>query len=309
MAEMVSEVFNDADADVIFRSSDGVHLHLHKVILSKVSSVFQCMFTLPNVPSPSPGPETTVQVVPVAENAVVLEDLFRLCYPMEHEQIKDLNHLRSVLDAARKYDMMFILKRLKDNLRLLAPSGALRVYCVACLTKCADVAEYAARLLLGSFKLLLPCNLPHKLEELPAMALAQLVIYHETCMSFAKGVLDDDAWMGTAILDPDLGMYEADMVPWVWLTCESCQVADEYEQPDDDDIVGQFVRPRAWWCLYRDAAKAALSSRPNHSTVTETHLMERALRQAARCTTCAPEAASHLLQYSQKAANRIDDEL
>ncbi|KAJ2966334.1 hypothetical protein NUW54_g13839 [Trametes sanguinea] len=89
------------------------------------------MFTLPSAPSHETA---AVQVVQVTENAAVLEALFRLCYPMEHQCIEDLSLLRMVLDAAHKYDMAFISERLKANLRALVPSAAIRVYCVAYLT-------------------------------------------------------------------------------------------------------------------------------------------------------------------------------
>ncbi|KAI0255963.1 hypothetical protein BJV78DRAFT_1113987, partial [Lactifluus subvellereus] len=39
--------FDDADADIILRSSDQVNFHVYKVILSVASPFFKDMFSLP----------------------------------------------------------------------------------------------------------------------------------------------------------------------------------------------------------------------------------------------------------------------
>ena len=40
--------FDDPDADIVIRSAEGISFRLYKVILSKASSVFRDMFTLPD---------------------------------------------------------------------------------------------------------------------------------------------------------------------------------------------------------------------------------------------------------------------
>ena len=60
--------FDDPDADIVFRSAEGISFRLYKVILSKASSVFRDMFTLPDCQSHN-GPQT----VDVSEDADTLD--------------------------------------------------------------------------------------------------------------------------------------------------------------------------------------------------------------------------------------------
>ena len=82
--------FDDADADVIFRSSDGVEFRLYKNAIAKASPVFRDMFTLPDGPALTTEP----QVVPLTEDADTLERLFRLCYPVERPRFASLEETR-----------------------------------------------------------------------------------------------------------------------------------------------------------------------------------------------------------------------
>ena len=60
--------FDDPDADIVIRSAEGISFRLYKVILSKASSVFRDMFTLPDGQSHR-GPQT----VDVSEDADTLD--------------------------------------------------------------------------------------------------------------------------------------------------------------------------------------------------------------------------------------------
>lgn len=65
--------FDDADADVILRSCDGVDFRLYKNVIAKASTVFREMFSLPK----PPDTPTTLRAFILPENADTLERLFR----------------------------------------------------------------------------------------------------------------------------------------------------------------------------------------------------------------------------------------
>ncbi|TFY76282.1 hypothetical protein EWM64_g7730 [Hericium alpestre] len=44
---MAGAPYLDDDADIVMRSSDGVHFHVHKNFLSKCSPIFADLFSLP----------------------------------------------------------------------------------------------------------------------------------------------------------------------------------------------------------------------------------------------------------------------
>ena len=83
----VQAPFDDAEADVILRSSDGVDFRVHKLLLSLVSTFFRDMFSLPHVGhgGPDDGDRVTggaqTPVVEVEENADLVEKFLRWCDP------------------------------------------------------------------------------------------------------------------------------------------------------------------------------------------------------------------------------------
>lgn len=71
---------NSPTADVILRSSGPkvVEFRVHKAILSIASPVFEDMFSLPQ-----PVTEKALPVCDVSEDAITVEALLRLVYPVE----------------------------------------------------------------------------------------------------------------------------------------------------------------------------------------------------------------------------------
>ncbi|RPD78755.1 hypothetical protein L226DRAFT_568353 [Lentinus tigrinus ALCF2SS1-7] len=76
-AEPVRAPFSYSNYDVTFRSSDKVLFHLHKMVLSKASSFFEGMFTLP----PNPDSPGEPQIVDMTEDANTIDHLLRMCFP------------------------------------------------------------------------------------------------------------------------------------------------------------------------------------------------------------------------------------
>lgn len=141
-----SPPFDDADADLIVRSSDNVHFRMYKVILAKASGVFKNMFT---VPQPEGrifmADDEEIPGVVLTEDSGTLNMLFRLCYPVPDPNpacLGDISHLLAVCD---KYEMEGIMKNLEKPLGEFTESDPLRVFAIACRAKFTETARQAAR--------------------------------------------------------------------------------------------------------------------------------------------------------------------
>ncbi|KAI0645775.1 hypothetical protein C8Q79DRAFT_1010686 [Trametes meyenii] len=269
----VSPLFDHDDADVIFRSCDGVDFRLHKVILRLTSPVLRDMFSLPDEPSQGDTPQT----VEVSESTTTLENLLSFCYPMEHPEFMQLSRLLTVLEAAQKYDMSFVMKPLVANLKRFLPSEPLRLYAIAYRMEDGDLARAAAKRLLDipSFY-----NPP---EPLPSSTSSPLSRYAR------KGNAETSS-------------------AWVWLACASCEGGDEtFEVANAATGHRCAIRPRAWWRKYADAVALELLLRPVGCVATRSHMTRAAIDEALKCKTCAPKAAVDLMEYGEAMAKRIDE--
>ncbi|KAI8996538.1 hypothetical protein BD414DRAFT_575850 [Trametes punicea] len=188
----VDHPFNDPSADIVFRSSDKVHFKVHKIILSLASDFFRDMFSLPQPESPSPHPgassggnsgSTTavldgLPVVPVTENSAVLDNLFRLCYPISDPSLNNVDDVRLTLEAAMKYQMTEAIDIATRKLLDLVPSDPLRVYLVACQMSLQAVIPVAARGVFDQRKHELYVK---ELEEVPVSVYHRLLSYCSPC--------------------------------------------------------------------------------------------------------------------------------
>ncbi|KAI0663450.1 hypothetical protein C8Q70DRAFT_907254 [Cubamyces menziesii] len=309
---VVSQLFDRADADIVFRSSDNVDFRLHKLILGMASPVFSDMFSLPQPQGEGEQP----QVVDVPETASVLENLLPFCYPMARPEILHIDDLQSVLHSAEKYEMTFISNQLLQNLRHFLPTEPLRVYSIACLNEDADLARAAAKVLLGSSPLYDPHNSPPEFDRLRATALAKIDAYRIDCATAARSVVLDYDQLRSGFPPRFVSVSRKGNVDtsnaWIWLACNSCtggsveiyvaNAATGYRH-------GQTLTPRAWWSEYSDTVAKELTLRPLASVVTETRFTRPAFDKAAKCATCGPRAAVELMQYAEAVAKKIEDAL
>ncbi|KAF9781654.1 hypothetical protein BJ322DRAFT_1111574 [Thelephora terrestris] len=118
----VSTEFCADDADVIIRATGTLDFRVHKAILSLVSPFFKDMLTLPQ--PPSAAPETP-----------------------PHVDVQDLDDLQSLLLAAKKYDMHFVIHSHKKSFqnRAFIQQDPLHLYAIACACEIDDQAKYVAR--------------------------------------------------------------------------------------------------------------------------------------------------------------------
>jgi hypothetical protein len=138
-------------ADVILQSSDLVNFRVHKSVLATSSPFFSDMFTLPQAPNGTAPDE--LPVVHVSEDAVVLNSLISMLYPVPPEIPDSSDDALALLAAAAKYDMDTIRSSIRAEIsrRKLFSStraGLFRVYATAYRKKLIPEMAMAARLTL-----------------------------------------------------------------------------------------------------------------------------------------------------------------
>lgn len=223
--------FDDADADMIIRSSDDVYFRVHRMFLKKASPVFADMFLLPALDD-AVQPET----VPVAEDGKTLEALLRLCYPTGDPRVTNIDEITKLFTVCEKYQMESAMVRLlRTNMGnfLTTWTDPLRIYALACRVHAEQEARQAAYHCLAlTARDIIECDAP-ELRQISIEAYRGLLKYHSACSLTSRNVLMDS--------DPErhidycwgLCCYKGDHV-----RCESLVFGNPY----DDG----FKVPR-WW--------------------------------------------------------------
>ena len=198
--ELAEAPFNDAQADLILRSSDEVPIHFRvfKNILSLASPVFADMFSIPSPSPPSENPHDEVQVVPLSEHSTALDIALRHIYPVQRTPETDMLHRASILaEFPRKYQVealySFIIMYLRDGIEH-DPMG---VYAIATAYGYDDIGADAARLCL---------NLPFSdlqssyIRYATAEHISELFKYHAACGQVASALASSLASQADRIL-------------------------------------------------------------------------------------------------------------
>lgn len=181
--------FNCPNADIIFRSTEGYDLCVHKLVID--------LQFKSSPPTASHGiwsgfthsPQKSANGLPVVKTDLprdVLVSLLEHCYPMQGDKnlinwsIKKLTSppSLSVARAAARYGFHSVSQNFIARLRQLIPQDPLAVYCAAIdLERLADAREAAQELALVSPKSLYSADL----ESLPARSYYALLKYYHQC--------------------------------------------------------------------------------------------------------------------------------
>lgn len=244
--------FDDADADLIIRSSDSVYFRVYRVILAKASGVFKGMFT---VPQPDPSMITAdigPPIVPLSEDGRTLYRLLQLCYPIadpDLTSLEDISHLQAVCD---KYEMEGLMKNLERPLGNFIETNPLRVFAIACRAKFADKAREAAkRCLSHPLTYILESHVP-EYKYLSIATYKVLPAFHHRCTQATSRVASSacNPW----IIDTS----------FCFLQCKECPASETKIA-----VVGQStpMLPRRWWRAYMDSVSQALRERADPSVI------------------------------------------
>ncbi|RDX47844.1 hypothetical protein OH76DRAFT_1484295 [Lentinus brumalis] len=312
--------FDDEDADIVFRSCDNVDFRLYRVIIATASRVMHDMLTLPSDPS---ADAASPPVVPLTETARTLENVFRLCCPVEHPTITTLEDVHAVLEAARKYEMPAVTANLRWVIKLILPKEPLRVYGIAYMLEMEDVAREAAKLLLEEPSLHLPTIAPPEFQVIPALAIHTVHVYRQKCVEAALRAVDDLDWVLNGDHERARLAIKAGkaMISWCWISdpnyndhAASCaaegsiQLKWTYTSHTGGRMQTSYST-RRWFVSHVDAIKSALASRPLGQTV-RTHLADgpncEILSEALSCHRCRPAAYVDLTLFDTLLAGKVD---
>jgi len=141
-------IFDGPDADVVLRaplqpgSQEFKDFHVHKLILSIASTVFQDILSIPQPPRDT-SEGTATDIVQVTESAEVLEAFLQLIYPVDPPVIKDLRLVEDLLEAADKYMAKGVSTKLKKRLVSLLRDDPIGVFAIACRNNLDEEARLA----------------------------------------------------------------------------------------------------------------------------------------------------------------------
>ncbi|KAJ7479401.1 hypothetical protein B0H11DRAFT_2027333 [Mycena galericulata] len=183
--------FVSTNADVILRSSEGADFYVQRGILALVSPVFCDMFTLSQ---PEASPE--IPVIPVQEDAPLLDRALRFFYPVAQPIVTTLAELRGIIEVlVAKYDVQCVVPAAKQRLETYMATQPLPVFAVAVTYQWKDVASKAAR---ESLKLRLrvpDAEASPELKDIPAATYHNLLHHHYCCSLRAKDVTQVLRWV------------------------------------------------------------------------------------------------------------------
>ncbi|KZT68314.1 hypothetical protein DAEQUDRAFT_766485 [Daedalea quercina L-15889] len=279
--------FNKRTADVILRSSDHVDFRVRQSILAEASPFFESMFSLPQLPDNRKRKERDeteyrdgIPVVDMSEGSRVLDSLLRFCYPVEDPLLPSLKVTCEVLEAARKFDMAYVVAQVKKQFLSRAAQQPLEAYIVAVTRGWVDEMREAARCTLRR-DMRWDAYIP-EMEQISAGAWYRLRAYHSACSEAVSKLVD--------VTHPNEEGAVLDWLTttqWPWFSCICTDMS--IQRPYTAARIP--CRSAAWWEAYMKDIKQKLKDRPHRATVVESDSGEGYLDQAP-CKTCLTQKAS-----------------
>ncbi|KAI0260784.1 hypothetical protein BC834DRAFT_510054 [Gloeopeniophorella convolvens] len=281
---------------VILRTSDNVDFFVLKPVLATVSVVFRDMFELPDITpgnatvSEANGQRLGLPLIEVTEASGTVGVLLRLCYPTENSDLSDLEDIRQILEACRKYMIEVFDKTIKVALSHVAESRPLAVFALASRYELADVANDAAKHML-CFPQADSMD-QSALKDMTALQYHRLLQYRRECSR-------------RATTEPPLTWFNSlsSSFPPAPTTSSSCRTQFHFF----------FVSspPRSlwvphWWTSYLHKALQLLKDRPRGSTVTAPELVDYFYEGTRFCPDCQDEGKAALRKLSSALAQEVE---
>lgn len=187
---------DDPTADFVLETSNGVRYWLRKDAVSRGSSVFHDMLSVPQPPpapdAPQDGPNSDYidgkPVVRIAEKAHAIDVFLRFCYIIQQRPLRP-EDLTAVYEAGDKYDVEAVRGYARQEVARFAlqTDYCVRAYLIAYRFGWKDELKLAAKqsLNLPKHKLLFP-ELPEH-HAVPASALTKLQNWRRECLEAIGG--------------------------------------------------------------------------------------------------------------------------
>jgi len=296
--------FDDADADVILRSSDDIHFYVYKAILAKASPFFRDILTMGQPKkdyvvdkraSRIPG-GVDAAVISVSHTSRTLAHLLTLCYPLDNPVFSTLAEMLVVLEAAKKYDMERAYNVASRSFAQAVQQIAhpAKAFNLACKYRLANEARVAARSCLKNPMSL--DDLDQELQYMDGPALHQLWRYHRKCSDAAGSLASGDDYTWITRKDGQI---------WGWADAGSCVCQRRAVAVANNES----WLARSWWTIYMQNAEEALRKRPCGSTVTCQAIMVPSYQEVAQCSYCLPIVVETLLAFSKTFASEVEDRI
>jgi len=318
--------FDDAKADIVLQSNDGVQFRVFKIILSLASPIFADMFSIP-LPS-SQQSSNEIQVVVLSEHSTALDVALRHLYPVRTPDAVTLRDASVLAEFAHKYQVDALEKFITHYLMEYVEQDPVGVYAIAARYGYKDMGAKAAQSCLRlPFSRLQSPNVRCATAELHA----QLLEYHAACGEAASAVTSERGWFSS--LGPHLNLNSKSPM---WSKkggshgCSSCSTQDFIsvmpnqtplsstawpQDPQGDDWVSPDEGSRSqkrygplclWNYLYRSALVLA------HHPAAEAINAEDFVLKAYNCTHCHSDTRRQMLELSgvfgreiKKAVDRV----
>jgi len=264
--------FDDAEADVIIRSSEDVDFRVYKLLLCLASSFFKDMFSLPQGSSGNFFSDQKIEgglpVIQMTENCQIVEKLLMFCYPhllAQAPRLSTIEEILPVLEAAMKYGIVELESRAKEALvtRPLIEERPLQVFAIACRYRWGQVARIAARHAVRQ-----PFQEWHYVTELESISgedYYRLRKYHWECSEAAMRVATKFRWREGG--------------KSVNFTCRHCGGI-----LSSNVVSGVYIYSNRWWSAYKSTGAEALADSPSGSTLFNPDWPELAMGDALPCS-------------------------
>lgn len=280
---VVSAPFDGShNADIILRSSDNVNFRVLKDILALASPIFHDMMTLarPLVGEPKATSEDVYEDgLPVVtmhdSNALVLDALLRILYPVRTPVLEDLGVVTGVVEAARKYDMDSVMAVAEEALQraAIAQGGvqALQVYMIAYTH---DLQRTACNAALEFLRCPSAQCFSPEMERMPAGVLFRLFEYRR---QVAERV--------DSLFAPISGWKLSDSMRCVIRDIE-CPLKRSMKPSEGCGATENGHDVSAWWAALREEVRCEVQKAPLSESVMNVGVVSRAVCASKCCSAC-----------------------
>jgi hypothetical protein len=242
-----------------------------------MSPVFKDMFTLPQNSLQSGA--STIPVILVTESSKTLESLLLLCYPAATPTFDSLDNAKTVIDAAKKYDMQAVLSRAADlAMSQFLPTHFLELYALSCRFGWQHHAQTAATKSLELKNLGRPSTKFESMCDISSLDYHRLLAYHYACGVAAQAVGNSLSW-----LEPTL----AQKMP-MWSSHapkdSPCRMYGGGKMLQVANLANMKIA--SWFNAYLVSSGKELWERPCETTLRESVAYNRAISSASECSVC-----------------------